>query len=85
MPLLVPMRLQSPYNFKAKNDMENYYYNRLSKAGQNTYHAIKTGLTSLAPSFQIPRLEGKELSDIYFLLRMDHPEIFYSVKFKYRY
>lgn len=65
--------------------MENYYYNRLNKAQQNTYHAIKSGLESLAPSFQIPRLEGKELSDIYFLLRMDHPEIFYSVKFKYRY
>lgn len=65
--------------------MENYYYNQLNKAQQSTYHAIKTGLQSLAPSFQIPRLDGKELADLYFMLRLDCPEIFYSVKFSYRY
>lgn len=65
--------------------MEKYYYNRLSKAGQNTYHAIKTGLQSLAPSFQIPRLEHKELADVFFMVRLDNPEIFYSVNFKYKY
>lgn len=65
--------------------MENYYYNRLNKAQQNTYHAMKMGLQSLAPSFQAPRLEGKDLMDVYFLLRLDCPEIFYSVKFSYRY
>lgn len=65
--------------------MEQYYYNLLNKVQQNAYHAIKTGLTSLASSFQIPRLEGKELSDIYFMVRLDNPEIFYSVSYKYRY
>lgn len=65
--------------------MENYYYNRLNKAQQNAYHAMKTGLQSLAPSFPVPRLEAKELCDVYFLLRLDCPEIFYSVKFSYRY
>lgn len=65
--------------------MENYYYNRLNKVQQNVYHAMKTGLQALAPSFQVPRLETKELLDIYFLLRLDCPEIFYSVKFTYRY
>ncbi len=65
--------------------MEQYYYNLLNKEQQNTYYAIKTGLTSLAPSFQIPRLEGKELADIYFMVRLDNPEIFYSVSYKYRY
>lgn len=65
--------------------MEKYYYNRLNKAQQNTYHAMKTGLESLAPSFQIPRLDAKELMDVYFLLRLDCPEIFYSVKYSYRY
>lgn len=65
--------------------MENYYYNRLNKAQQNTYHAIKTGLQSLAPSFQVPRLEHKELADVYFMVRLDNPEIFYSVNFKYRF
>lgn len=65
--------------------MEQYYYNLLTKPQQNTYHAIKAGLESLAPSFQIPRLEGKELADIYFMVRLDNPEIFYSTTFKYRY
>ena len=65
--------------------MEKYYYNRMNKAQQNTYHAMKTGLESLASSFQVPRLEAKELMDVYFLLRLDCPEIFYSVKFSYRY
>jgi len=62
-----------------------YYYSLLNKAQQNTYYAIKTGLASLAPSFQIPRLEHKELADVYMMVRLDHPEIFYSVNFKYRF
>lgn len=62
-----------------------YYYNHLRKDGQAVYHAMLTGLKSLAPSFQVPLLGGKELADIYFCLRMDHPEIFYSVQFKYKY
>ncbi len=46
---------------------------------------MKTGLESLAPSFSVPRLDGKELADIYFMLRLDCPEIFYTVQFRYRY
>ena len=64
---------------------ESYYYNQLNKAQQAAYHAMKNGLQALAPSFQVPLLEGRELSDIYFMLRMDCPEIFYSVTFSYRY
>ena len=48
--------------------MEKYYFNRMTKAQQNTYHAMKTGLESLAPSFQVPRLEASELMEVYFLL-----------------
>ena len=62
-----------------------YYYNQLNKNQQKAYYAMKTGLQSLAPSFPVPRLEHKELADVYFLLRLDCPEIFYSVSFKYRY
>lgn len=65
--------------------MEAYYYNQLNKVQQSAYHAIKTGLQSLAPSFSVPRLSDQELADIYFMIRMDSPEIFYSVKYKYRY
>lgn len=62
-----------------------YYYNRLNKSQQRAYHAMKVGLQSLAPSFPVPRLDTKELTEIYTLLRLDCPEIFYSVGFRYRY
>lgn len=70
---------------KNNTTANTYYFNQLNKEQQKAYHAIKTGLLSMAPSFPVPRLESKELSDIYFMLRMDHPEIFYSVKYTYRY
>ena len=66
-------------------DSSTYYYSQLNKQQQRAYHAMKSGLQSLATSFQVPRLDGRELSDIYFLLRLDCPEIFYSVKFTYKY
>ena len=62
-----------------------YYYNQLSKIEQKAYYAMKEGLTNIAPSFSVPLLDGKRLSDIYFMVRMDCPEIFYSVKFRYKY
>ena len=65
--------------------MIQYYYEMLNKEQQRAYYAIKTGLEAMAPSFPVPRLSGQELTDIYFMVRMDHPEIFWSVKFSYRY
>ena len=62
-----------------------FYYEKLTKQKQKAYHAMKTGLELLAPSFSVPRLDGKELADIYFMLRLDCPEIFYTVQFRYRY
>ena len=62
-----------------------YYYDLLNKQQQKAYYAMKVGLESLAPSFPVPRLEPQELADVYFLLRLDHPKIFYSVSYKYRY
>jgi hypothetical protein len=63
---------------------EAYYYNHLNKAQQSAYHAMKTGLTALAPSFPVPLLENRELTDIFFMLRLDCPEIFYASGFRYR-
>lgn len=56
--------------------MEPYYYSRMNRTEQSAYHAMKTGLTALAPSFAVPRLENRELADIFFRLRLDCPEIF---------
>lgn len=62
-----------------------YYYHQLSKIEQKAYYAIKEGLLNVAASFTVPLLDGKTLSDIYFMVRMDRPEIFWSVKFSYKY
>lgn len=65
--------------------MEAYYYSHMNKREQSVYHAMKSGLTALASSFPVPKMEGKELGDIFFKLRLDCPEIFYAVSFHYRF
>lgn len=62
-----------------------YYYNMLNKEQKKAYFMIKEGLLEMRNSFPVPRLSQKELSDIYFMIRMDHPEIFWSVTFSYSY
>ena len=63
----------------------NYYYDQLNKEQQRAYYAMKEGLLNLKDFFPVPMLSNKELSDIYFLIRMDCPEIFYSVTFTYKF
>lgn len=46
--------------------MEPYYYTKMSKPKQAVYHAIYQGLMALSDSFQVPKLEGRELSDVIF-------------------
>ena len=65
--------------------MEPYYYQQMNKQRQAVYHAILQGITALADEFQIPAIEGPELYDVFFQLRLDHPEIFWATGFKYRY
>ncbi len=63
----------------------NYYYTQLNKQQKSAYYALLEGLKSLAPSFLVPRLEGQEIFDIWFLLRLDHPEVFWSSGIRYKY
>ena len=65
--------------------MEAYYYQQMSSHKQVAYHAMKAGFTALTPGFSVPRLENRELSDIFFQLRLDCPEIFYVTGFTYRF
>ncbi|MBR5596348.1 MAG: hypothetical protein IKW30_02960 [Lachnospiraceae bacterium] len=51
----------------------SYYYEQLNKEQQKAYYAIKEGLLNLQDSFAVPMLSTKELSDIYFMIRMDCP------------
>ena len=65
--------------------MEPYYYQHMTKPRQAVYHAMKAGFTALSPTFPVPRLENRELRDIFFQLRLDCPEIFYVTGFSYRF
>lgn len=49
----------------------NYYYEQLNKEQQKAYYAMKEGLLNQQDSFAVPMLDKKELSDIYFMVRMD--------------
>ena len=49
-----------------EKSMENYYYNRMTKPERAAYHAIKKGLEALAPSVQVPRIDSKDLAQVYF-------------------
>ena len=65
--------------------MEQYYYNHMNKAQQAVYHSILSGVKNLEDEFQIPVLEGEELYNVFFQMRLDHPEIFWVSSYKYRY
>lgn len=65
--------------------MEEYYYNRLNKHQKIAYTEMKKGLSEINSSFYVTRLERNELSMVYELLMMDHPELFYCVEGNYRY
>ena len=60
----------------------SYYYSLLDKPRQQAYHAMKEGFSAISPGFSVPRFSMRELSDIFFMLRLDHPELFYCVSFR---
>ena len=62
-----------------------YYYQQLPPQERAAYHGMLTCLQSLAPSARIPRLPMETLGTLFFQLRLDHPEIFWVVSYRYRY
>ena len=62
-----------------------YYYKQLNKQQQAVYHAMLEGLKAVSASFSVPRLSDREIFEICFLVRLDHPELFYVEKISYRY
>ena len=65
--------------------MEQYYYNHMDKQKQAAYHAMLQGIRNLVDEFQIPALDADSLYNVFFQLRLDHPEIFWATGYKYRY
>lgn len=65
--------------------MEPYYYTKMDRLHQAVYHGILQGAMNLEDSFQISRLEARELADVFLQMKLDHPEIFWITGYKYRY
>ena len=65
--------------------MEPYYYSKMNKVQQAAYHAIRQGLLEISDSIQIPGMEAEELYNVFFRLRLDHPEIFWATGYQYKY
>ena len=64
---------------------ETYYYNQLNKQQQSVYYALLKGIQDVQDEFLIPRCEKEELYEIFFRMRLDHPEIFWESGYKYKY
>ena len=64
--------------------MEAWYYSNMNKEQQAVYRELLMGLTQLKPEFQVPRLEPKDMANVFFQLRLDHPEVFWAPNFKYK-
>ena len=65
------------YKGTEEDRMEPYYYSKMNKVQQAAYHAIRQGLLEISDSIQIPGMEAEELYNVFFRLRLDHPEIFW--------
>ena len=70
---------------RRRTPTEPFYYHKMTKQQQAAYHVIMQGANALADEFQIPRIESAELYDVFFRLRLDHPEIFWMTGYKYKY
>lgn len=65
--------------------MEEYYFNHMSKPEQGVYRMVQQGLEELASEVLIPKIDMAQLRDIFFYLRLDHPEIFWAVDYRCKY
>ena len=49
----------------------------MNKPQQAVYHSIFAGVKNLLDEIQVPALSGEAFYDIFFQMRLDHPEIFW--------
>lgn len=65
--------------------MEAYYYQHMSKQQQVAYHSLLKGIHALESEILLPKLEAEDLYQVFFQMRLDHPEVFWLTGYKYRY
>jgi len=64
--------------------MSGYYYQQLSTGEKSVYDGLLTAFMSLAPSVRVPRLAPARMADIFTLVRLDNPLLFYVPTFSWR-
>ena len=64
--------------------MEPFYYTKMTRDEQAAYRALLDCLLAQRTECPVPALTRRALSDVFFRLRLDHPEIFWAVTFRYR-
>lgn len=64
--------------------MEAFHYQHLPKAEQVVYHILKETIINLEESCTVPYAQPDRINQIYFLIRLDCPEIFYTSCIKLR-
>ena len=65
--------------------MAGYYYQQLNREQRSAYEAMRAGFEHLSPAIRVPRLENRELSEVYLRLKLDEPLLFFVVGFTYRF
>lgn len=65
--------------------MEAYYYQHMNKTQQAAYHSLLKGVHDLETEIQLPQMDGESLYQVFFRMRLDHPEVFWLTGYKYKY
>lgn len=64
--------------------MSGYYYRQLQSEERSVYDGLYAGFTALAPAVRVRRLSPERLADVFTVLRLDHPLLFYVPTFSWR-
>ena len=64
--------------------MGGYYYRQLNTLEKSVYDDLSAGFTALAPVVRVRRLESQRLGDVFAMLRLDNPLLFYVPAFSWR-
>ncbi len=57
----------------------------MNKEQQAVYRLLRQGVEELAQEILIPKIDLQQLRDVFFYMRLDHPEIFWVVDYRCKY
>lgn len=65
--------------------MAGYYYNQLNKPQKAAYEAMASGIEATQNAIRVPHLSEKELADVFAMLKLDNPLLFFAIGYSYRF